>query len=232
MQTSRGWKRKLSFYRSKKKNAPTNRKIFKQNYVKVSYASDSDDDGLDVENDSYEDCPSSSTGEESGEPYVDEELESNLCHDSVPCAENNFVQQCMDELMHDNLLESVLIKLDKHGHLNDFMLLLKLLQSGEFSMDNIVFILLMEWICFQKCQNTVGMRYSDRTKLFWTVVYRLCKGSGLKIFAGPKNWGQVVNKECDKDHYNPSNAKLNFTVPDEKILRECRNGLNCRMLTT
>ena len=117
------------------------------------------------------------------------------------------------------------MKLDDHGHLNDFMMLLKLLQSGEFPMDNIVFILLLERIRFQKCPNTVGMRYSDRTKLFWTVVYRLCKGSGLKFFSGPKNWGQVVNKECDKSHYNPSNAKLNFAVPHEKVLRECRNGI-------
>ena len=69
------------------------------------------------------------------------------------------------------------------------------------------------------------MRYSDRTKLFWTVVYRLCKGSGLKYFSGPKNWGQVVNKECDKSHYNPSTAKLNFAVPDEKVLTDCRNGI-------
>ena len=35
----------------------------------------------------------------------------------------------------------------------------------------------------------------------------------------------MVNKECDKSHYNPSNAKLNFAVPDEKILRECQNGI-------
>ena len=41
----------------------------------------------------------------------------------------------------------------------------------------------------------------------------LCKGSGLKFFSGLKNWGQVVNKECDKSHYKPSNAKLNFASP-------------------
>ena len=59
VQTSRGQKRKLSCYRSKKKNEPTKRKNFKQNYVKVSYASDSDDDCLDVEHDSYDEGPSS-----------------------------------------------------------------------------------------------------------------------------------------------------------------------------
>ena len=92
-------------------------------------------------------------------------------------------------------------------------------------MDNIVFILLMERIRFQNCENTVGMRYSDRTKLFWTIVYHLCKGSGLKFFAGGKNRGQVVRKECEKSHYNPKFGNITFAVPDEKILRECRNGI-------
>ena len=193
--------------------------------MKVSYASDSDDDCLDVEHNSYEEGPSSPTCDDSDENDRHEILQNNLCDDSVPRGENSFVQQCIAELLDNNFLESLLMKLDDHGHLNDFMMLLKLLQSGEFPMDNIVFILLLECIRFQKCPNTVGMRYSDRTKLFWTVVYRLCKGSGLKFFSGPKNWGQVVNKECDKSHYNPSNAKLNFAVPDEKILRESGNGI-------
>ena len=192
------------------------RKNFKQNYVKVSYASDSDDDSLDVEHNSYEECPSSVTCEQSDDNDSHEKLQSSFCNDIPPPGLNTFVQQCMSELVDNNFLESLLMKLEEHGHLNDFMMLLKLLQSGEFPMDNIVFILLLERIRFQKCTNTVGMRYSDRTKLFWTVVYQLCKGSGLKFFSGPKNWGQVVNKECDKSHYDPINAKLNFAVPDEK----------------
>ena len=102
-------------------------KIIKQNYVKVSYASDSDDDCLDVEHDSCEQCPLSSTCEESGENYSDEKLQSKLCDDSVPHVENSFVQQCMAELLNNNFLESLVMKLDEHGHLNDFMMLLKLL---------------------------------------------------------------------------------------------------------
>ena len=35
----------------------------------------------------------------------------------------------------------------------------------------------------------------------------------------------MVNKECDKSHYNPSTAKLNFAVPDEKVLRDCQNRI-------
>ena len=85
-------------------------------------------------------------------------MPNNVCDDSVPHGENSFIQQCMAELLDNNFLESLLMKLDDHGHLNDFMMLLKLLQSGEFPMDNIVFILLLECIRLQKCPNTVGMR--------------------------------------------------------------------------
>ena len=173
-------------------------KNFKQNYENVLYASDSDDDCLDVEHDSYEEGPLSPTCDDCDENDGHEILPNNLCDDSVPRGENSFVQQCMAELLDNNFLESLLMKLDNHGKLNDFMMLLKLLQLGEFPMDNIVFILLLEHIRFQKCPNTVGMRYSDRTKLFWTVVYRLCKGSGLKFFSGPKNWGRWLIKSVTK----------------------------------
>ena len=78
VQTSRGRKRKLSCYHSKKKNKPTKRKNFKQNYVKVSYASDSDDDSLGVEHDSYEECPSSVTSEQSDDNDWHEKFKSSF----------------------------------------------------------------------------------------------------------------------------------------------------------
>ena len=92
-------------------------------------------------------------------------------------------------------------------------------------MDNIVFILMMDRVRFQNCANTVGMRYGKKSKMFWTIVYRLYKESGLKFFSGSKNWGQVVNNECGKSKYSPDNAKLNFAVPDEKVLHAYKNEL-------
>ena len=64
------------------------------------------------------------------------------------------------------------------------------------------------------------MRYRSVTKLFWSVVYHLCKGVGLKFFGGEKNWGQVVTRSSKKSHYSPKKSKINFAVLDEKILRE------------
>ena len=78
---------------------------------------------------------------------------------------------------------------------------------------------------FNNCTNTAGMRYGKKSKMFWTIVYRLCKESGLKLFSGSKNWGQVVNKECEKSKYLPDNVKINFAVPDEKVLCAYKSGL-------
>ena len=69
------------------------------------------------------------------------------------------------------------------------MKLMRHLSTGEIAMDNIVWILMLERAKFQSCKNTVAMRYSKVTKLFWSIVYRLCKSSGLKFFAGEKKLG-------------------------------------------
>ena len=63
------------------------------------------------------------------------------------------------------------------------------------------------------------MRYRKVTKVFWSIVYRLCKGAGLKFFSGEKNWGQVVSKECARSNYHPNKSKINFAVPSERVLR-------------
>ena len=87
------------------------------------------------------------------------------------------------------------------------------LSTGEIGMDNIVWILMLERAKFQNCKNTVVMRYSKVTKLFWSIVYRLCKSSGLKFFAGEKNWEQVVSNECGRSRYTPDKSKINLLFP-------------------
>ena len=58
---------------------------------------------------------------------------------------------------------------------------------------------MMDRVRFHNCPNTVGMRYGKKSKMFWTIVYRLCKESGHKFFSGSKNWGQVDTcKSFDK----------------------------------
>ena len=133
--------------------------------------------------------------------------------------EESFCEKCLKELRSDELLLNIIEKLEKCNKLNDFMKLMRHLSTGEIGMDNIVWILMLERAKFQSCKNTMAVRYSKVTKLFWSIIYWLCKSSGLKFFAGEKNWGQVVSNECGKSRYTPEKSKINFAVRSESVLR-------------
>ena len=122
-------------------------------------------------------------------------------------------------------MTEIVDKMWESRNLLDFMNLIRLMQLGKLPADNIVLQLLFDRVIFQTCGNTVSMRYRDVTKTFWLIVYRLCKGSGLKFFGGEKNWGQVVMKHAIKSKYSPDLSKVNFAVPDEKILRDMKKVL-------
>ena len=122
-------------------------------------------------------------------------------------------------------MTEIVDKMWESRNLLDFMNLIRLMQLGKLPADNIVLQLLFDRVIFQTCGNTVSMRYEDVTKTFWLIVYRLCKGSGLKFFGGEKNWGQVVMKHAIESKYSPDLSKVNFAVPDEKILRDMKKVL-------
>ena len=142
-----------------------------------------------------------------------------IFENSASVSDTNFRDNCLEKLKTLPLLSNVVTLLYESGQLNDFMHLLEYLSDKSFPCTNIVFVLLMERIRFQSCSNTIGMRYCGLTKKFWTIVYRLCKGVGLKFFSEEKNWGQVINKSTSKSKYSPTKSKVNFAVPDEKVLR-------------
>ena len=142
-----------------------------------------------------------------------------IFENSASVGDTNFRDNCLEKLKTSPLLSNVVTVLYESGQLNDFMHLLEYLSDKSFPCTNIVFVLLMERIRFQSCSNTIGMRYCGLTKKFWMIVYRLCKGVGLKFFSGEKNWGQVINKSSSKSKYSPTKSKVNFAVPDEKVLR-------------
>ena len=133
-----------------------------------------------------------------------------------------FQEKCLQKLSDKKFQRELIYNLDRSGDLYDFMQLLELLANGKLPTDNIVLQLLLDRVRFQTCSNTVGMCYRDVTKNFWSIVYRLCKGAGLKFFSGEKNWGQVVLKTSDKSKYAPEKSHINFAVPDEKRLRDMK----------
>ena len=237
MQTSKGRKMKLSCYKSKQKKErrESEKKKFPRNFVKITYSSSSDEEvELDVEEMSSSSVESS---DENGNDIFssDSNLDglADALEETIHDTESNdefisrekHLENCIKEIKESDFLDRLFNKLQKVGLLNDFTTFLHNLESGKLPMDNIVFILMMDRVRFQNCGNTVRMRYGKKSKMFWTIVYRLCKESGLKFFSGSKNWGQVVNNECGKSKYFRDTAKLNFAVPDEKVLHAYKNEL-------
>ena len=101
----------------------------------------------------------------------------------------DFKENCVKKLQDDRIVRKLVDNLDAEGNLYDFVMLIEQLASGELPANNIVLLLLLDQVRFQNSGNTVGMRYRKVTKLFWSVVYRLCKGVGLKIFWWRKELG-------------------------------------------
>ena len=63
------------------------------------------------------------------------------------------------------------------------------------------------------------MRYSEDTKTFWKLGWRLFGGRFLNFMGGYKNDSQVVLGETSKSVYDPEMSALNFAVPSAHILR-------------
>ena len=145
-------------------------------------------------------------------------IDNDMCHEQTE-PDENFREKCLKELKDTEVLTHLVAKLDESKHLQDFMALIRYLANGTIPMDNIVFILMLERTRFQSCTNTIAMQYSKITKLFWSIVYRVCKGCGLKFFSGEKNWGHVVSKTSEKSKYSPEKSIINFAMPSEHVLR-------------
>ena len=150
-------------------------------YVKIDKGDS--DEHIDAENSVTTDPSVSGSNDNLSDVVPDSEheySEENTSGDDINV--ELFKVKCLHELKNTCLLDKIIDKLYSTEDLNDFMTFLKLLSNGKLPHDNIVVQLLFERAKFQDCKNTVGMRYRKVTKLFWSIVYRLCKGVGLKFF--------------------------------------------------
>ena len=68
--------------------------------------------------------------------------------------------------------------------------------------------------------STIFMRYSPEVKMFWRTGLKLFRGSFLRFMGGQKNKGQVINSEATPGLYTPHDSKVNFVVPDRRMLKE------------
>ena len=240
-ETSLGRKRKLSNYRSKKQIKEQEMKkpkvckddIVLPNYEKIQQASTDEEvninSTIESENDMNMNNSMFNTSESNLEgDQIMEKVEESVQGSSIENEEEerfSFKENCLNKLLNKEMMSKIIEQMDRHGNLYDFVNFMEQLSTGDLPADNIVLLLLLDRVRFNSCGNSVAMRYRDVTKLFWSIVYRLCKGVGIKFFGGEKNWGQVISQKCEKSKYLTNLSKLNFAVPDEKILREISSVL-------
>lgn len=61
-------------------------------------------------------------------------------------------------------------------------------------------------------------RYSENTKKFWKLGYRLFAGQFVYFMSGSKNRSTVLTGESAIGIYTPSSSEINFAVPGKDIL--------------
>ena len=131
MQTSKGRKRKLSFYKSKqrKKEEKVKKKFYPQNFVRITYSLSSDnDEELDVEEISTTKIDSSDDNGQSIflsdtdlDAYQDELQEAGNDENNADASRSRdkFVESCAKEFKESDLLNNLFHKLQRVGLLND-----------------------------------------------------------------------------------------------------------------
>ncbi|XP_052802556.1 uncharacterized protein LOC128232832 isoform X3 [Mya arenaria] len=97
---------------------------------------------------------------------------------------------------------------------------LEQVNDKRFPLDNMAFRLWTEVVKWFECRTSTEMRYSEDTKQFWRLGYKLFGARFTNFMGGYKHHGQVVRSETVKGYYSPASASINFAVPNDKILRQ------------
>ena len=231
---NKGRRKRLSLYQSKRNRThyKKRRRRYQKNINDEHHSHDedsTDDSSTSTDLDQYREyhiVNDVNTGASNTPPLTSQEGHNvHLREPSYSEEEDDFCEVCVKKLSSEHLWNVLVPKLHTSNNLVDFMTFIESLEDGSISMDNIVFVLLLERARFGKLKNTCSMRYRKLTKRFWSIVYRLCKSTGLKFFGGPKNWGDVVMKRSERSVYKGCESKINFAVPDEKTIRHSDNKL-------
>jgi hypothetical protein len=109
-------------------------------------------------------------------------------------------------------------ELENYGLWQYFKLFIDLVSKQMYPLDNIAMLLFLDTVKFFGSKSTTCMKYFPETKRFWKSGYRLFHAKFLYYMGGPKNVG--VKEENQRDHIDPSAARINFAVPSINVIEE------------
>ena len=95
-----------------------------------------------------------------------------------------FQQKCIETLLNVTLITKLMTMLSNAGCLENFVQLATHISEGTMSCMNIAFLLCLDVAKLHSYITTTAMHFRKETKEFWEVVYKVCKGKGLRLFSG------------------------------------------------
>ena len=164
-----------------------------------------------------EDCGTETSHDNIKEPeYVENNDFKSAEAGTVGCEDSDLQSEIIAEMI--DLIPSVTKALAVEGHDKDMLDFFKLVRDSNFPLKNISFQLWLEVVKWFSCGSTTEMRYSDSTKKFWKLGYRLFGGQFIYFMSGYKNRITVVMEDTEKGIYPPSQSDINFAVPSKDVL--------------
>lgn len=145
----------------------------------------------------------------------------------MPCKEHyqrGAIQTAKDYLEDVDNLNELLLVLERHNQISDFITLLEGLKTGRLPADNISWLCMLDRARYANCKSTTLMKYRPETLEFWGIVYLLFGNSALSVFRGSTHFGQVVTERCKRGMYDPQDGICNFSVPSLTTLRKVDTG--------
>ena len=118
------------------------------------------------------------------------------------------------------LLPTVLKTLSQYGKDIEMLQFFELVSENKFPLTNIAYLLWSEVVKWFKCKSTTQMRYSDETKTFWKLGWRIFGKRFVNFMGGYKSHGDTVLKMADIGNYSPESSEINFAVPGVNQLRD------------
>lgn len=94
-----------------------------------------------------------------------------------------------------DLVPSVVHELSKVDGMDQTLLsFFELVHNKTFPLDNTAFLLWVDVVKWFSCSSTTAMRYSDKTKMFWKLGWRIFGKRFINFMGGFKNHGETVTK--------------------------------------
>ena len=117
-----------------------------------------------------------------------------------------------------DVLPAVTAHLSEHSRLEEWDAFFKLINAGDFDVDNIASQLFWDVVKFAQVGNVHSMRFSPAVKEFWAVGMSLFHAKFIRFMGGYK--ALTDGSERNRKHLVPDMSRVNSICPEMKSLRE------------